>query len=533
MGVLCCRVHYFLLLVVVVVVVASLKPSPVYDIGIVGAGIGGLCAGALLSKYGKKVVVCESHDVVGGCAHAFRRGKYVLDSGPSLWAGCSVPSTNPLRQVMDAVGCEVEWTTYDGWGMHEVATGRRWRMTTGETDPEIRALLRRIDPIVDAAMACPPMALRLDPLGFAATALVPYLLPAVAMASARFGAFVPEVLTGPASRLGEGVWLDYLSFAISGYPADRTVGAALAYTLGDLYHENAYLDYPVGGSGAVAEALADKIVELGGEVRLGTHVDEIIVEGGRATGFRLGDHSVVRASTVISNADAWTTAALVGKDREWQGRMDATPEAPSFVHLWVGFDGVRIPDDLDVHHSVFNLEYSSALIDAPENMHIISIPSLFDRSLSPPGKHVAHVYAAANEPYDAWVGLSASEYAAKKEKAAEPLWTALEQVVPDVRKRAELVVVGTPLAHARFNRRYRGSYGPAFGHFQDGRTPYPNLFTVGDSNFPGIGVPAAAASAILVANSLVPVRDHARLLDVMRRNGTLCAGKSPHHAIEQ
>ena len=48
-----------------------------------------------------------------------------------------------------------------------------------------RALLKGSEPVVDAAMACPPMALRADPLGFVQTALVPYLLPAIFKASAE------------------------------------------------------------------------------------------------------------------------------------------------------------------------------------------------------------------------------------------------------------------------------------------------------------------------------------------------------------
>jgi predicted NAD/FAD-binding protein len=44
------------------------------DIAIVGAGIGGLSAGAILNTlYGKKVGIFESHYLAGGCAHAFER----------------------------------------------------------------------------------------------------------------------------------------------------------------------------------------------------------------------------------------------------------------------------------------------------------------------------------------------------------------------------------------------------------------------------------------------------------------------------
>ena len=65
----------------------------------------------------------------GGVAHSFSRKSsnvatgdgedrpFVFDSGPSLLSGMSDMGTNPLRQVMDAVGVagEVEWVTYDGW----------------------------------------------------------------------------------------------------------------------------------------------------------------------------------------------------------------------------------------------------------------------------------------------------------------------------------------------------------------------------------------------------------------------------------
>ena len=64
-----------------------------------------------------------------------------------------------------------------------------------------RALLKGSEPVVDAAMACPPMALRADPLGFVQTALVPYLLPAIFKASLKAKAFIPDLLTGASSQL--------------------------------------------------------------------------------------------------------------------------------------------------------------------------------------------------------------------------------------------------------------------------------------------------------------------------------------------
>ena len=44
------------------------------DVIVIGSGIGGLTAGALLARYGKRVLVCESHAIAGGAAHSFFQG---------------------------------------------------------------------------------------------------------------------------------------------------------------------------------------------------------------------------------------------------------------------------------------------------------------------------------------------------------------------------------------------------------------------------------------------------------------------------
>lgn len=50
------------------------------------------------------------------------------------------------------------------------------------------------------------------------------------------------------------------------------------------------------------------------------------------------------------------------------------------------------------------------------------------------------------------------------------LWAGVEKIIPDIRKRAEVTMVGTPLTHERFLRRHRGSYGPAI---QAGKGLFP------------------------------------------------------------
>ena len=111
------------------------------DVVVVGAGIGGLSCAAISAKYGLKTLCVEAHSTPGGCAHSFSRYSsasksvpFRFDSGPSLITGLSSKSTNPLRQVLDAIGTEdeIKWHNYDGWVVHDYADGKALKLTTGD-----------------------------------------------------------------------------------------------------------------------------------------------------------------------------------------------------------------------------------------------------------------------------------------------------------------------------------------------------------------------------------------------------------------
>lgn len=154
---------------------------------------------------------------------------------------------------------------------------------------------------------------------------------------------------------------------------------------------------------------------------------------------------------------------------------------------------------------------------------MISIPTVWDRSLAPANCHTVHAYTL--EPYDGWSYGSDREtrnhYEAKKRDRVQVLYRALERVIPDIRDRVELESIGTPLTHARFLRRYKGTYGPAIaagkGSFPGCKTAIRGLYRVGDSTMPGIGVPAVAASGLLCANSLVPPHQTDALMQQLRQ----------------
>jgi carotene isomerase len=503
------------------------------DVVVIGSGIGGLSCAALLARYGLDVIVCESHSIPGGAAHSFDRNGFKFDSGPSLYSGLSYsPSANPLKHVLDAIEEQIPCVPYDTWGCclpegnFDTSVGDDQfcdvlAKLRGQTAvKEWRELQRIMKPLSAAAIALPPAALRLD-LGAFFTAgkfiasFLPHGLNAIKL-TGSFSSIMDSVIRDPFIRN----WLDLLCFLLSGLPADGTIAAEVAFMFADWYRPGVKLDYPVGGSGALVDALVRGLKKYGGQLLLNAHVKKVLIDRNRAVGVTLSNGKEIRAKqAVVSNSSVWDTLKLLPDSpslQRYRDRRKNTPECDSFMHLHLGIDAHGIREDLACHYIVVN-DWNLG-ISAPQNVIVVSIPSVLDPSLAPTGKQVIHVYTPGNEPYHLWQDLDrrSEKYARQKQERTEVMWQALERIIPDIRSRCEVTLVGTPLTHERFLRRHRGSYGPAIQAgkqlFPGATTPLPGLFCCGDSTFPGIGLPAVAASGTIAANTLVSVEKHLDLL---------------------
>ena len=229
-----------------------------------------------------------------------------------------------------------------------------------------------------------------------------------------------------------------------------------------------------------------------------------------------------------------------------------TPLLLSFVHLHAGFDaaggaasGIGGTESGEEEVGMHHLRVESwgggggggRGIDAEQNVSLVSIASVADPALAPPGKHTLHAYYPATEPYEPWEellrqierdggmskGNNRAKYEEFKEFRAAKLIAAAEEAVPGLRERSEIFLIGGPLTHERYLNRAKGSYGPAWvagKGFPSAKGPAkgkdnipPGLFFVGDFVFPGVGVPAVAASGATAASSIVSAGEHWRLLN--------------------
>ncbi|GBG70416.1 hypothetical protein CBR_g6542 [Chara braunii] len=520
------------------------------DVVVIGSGIGGLCCGALLAHYGEDVVICESAAIPGGAAHSFERNGYFFDSGPSLFSGLSSRGmqANPLAQVLDAIGEPIESIKYDGWMVYLPEGDFMTRLGPDNFKQillqicgpkgisEWETLQAAVSPLAKSTMALPPAAIRGD-AGVAITGFARYagsMLQIIAEGGPAAILGYPRLL-GPFSDFVSSVgvsenfvlnWIDLLCFLLSGLKADATLAAEVIYIFNEWYRPGCALEYPKGGTGAIIEALVRGLEKHGGRLALRTHVDQILVEGGRAVGVKLrGGRTLKARKAVVSNTSIWDLMKLLPKGalpREDMERGLRTPQLDSFMHLHLGVDAKYVHDNLEIHHTIVN--NWDIGIDAPQNVVLISVPTVLDASLAPPGKHLVHAYVPATEPYVIWEGLDrqSAEYKALKEERSEVLWKAVERALgPKFRRDlVEFSLVGSPLTHERFLRRDRGTYGPGIRAgkeiFPGPTTALPGLLCCGDSTFPGIGVPAVAASGFSAANTLAPLWKHWQLLDAIK-----------------
>lgn len=412
-----------------------------YDVAVVGAGLGGLSAAALLARAGKRVLVVERADAPGGFAHAFRRGEYTFD--PAIHATGEVEFiTNMLAYL--GVEDRVDLLPVDA--LFGVIFPDDFRLTLPFGVENVIESISAHFP-EEAAGIAEFFALREQIFHEASQLPHAVGLGDLDAAAARFPTFFRYrglTLQGAAEIHLRDPQLRALVSAVWPYvgsPPSRCGFLFYTQLLGSLISGTVYSR---GSFQSLVDAFVSVVESEGGALELGREVDGIHVDGGVVRGISVAGEEV-SARIVVSNADATRTMkTLVGDEH--------LPRAyvRKFDRLQPGLSGFSIytSTTLDLRalgatHETFVFRhwdhdetYGDIVAGRPGGMWV-SIPSLVDPSLAPDGEHTVIMTSLAR--YDA------HDWPAESERLADLLLDELDQCFPGFRESATIRETATPL----------------------------------------------------------------------------------------
>jgi phytoene dehydrogenase-like protein len=281
---------------------------------VVGAGHNGLVAAIMLADAGWDVLVLEEQPRAGGAVFSDRslHPEYVTD-----WFSAFYPlgGASPVLARLDLERCGLEWSHAPAVLAHVLpddrcvvqyrdlertaasldefadGDGEVWRRLTAEfeqiREPLLRALFSPFPPVR------------------AAGSLVRELGVADLLRFARFA--VQSVRAAVTERFaGEGAALLLAGNAMHSDLAPEAAASALYGWLLGMLGQTVGFPVPVGGSGALVDALVTRLSAAGGELRLGTAVREFDVSDGKVRAVRTADGERIEAPTVIADVSAPT-----------------------------------------------------------------------------------------------------------------------------------------------------------------------------------------------------------------------------------
>ncbi|MGA8892352.1 MAG: NAD(P)/FAD-dependent oxidoreductase [Anaeromyxobacteraceae bacterium] len=510
-----------------------------WDAVVVGGGHNGLVTAAYLGRAGRKVLVLEARDRVGGAAvteetwPGFRisTAAYVVSLfRPEIVRdlelerhGYALLPRNPSSFTPFPDGRSLLMGPDPELNRREVS---KFSPRDAARLPAYEAMLERI------ARAIEPTLLETPPDPFSGRVGDLLRLARTGWRFLKLGKDGPravEVLTAPARHIldrwfeSDEVKATLATDAIIGAMASpSTPGTAYVlfhHVMGECNGARGVWGYVQGGMGRLSEALATAARARGVEIRTGARVARVTVAGGRATGVVLEGGEEIAARRVISNADATVTLlGLVGEAHLPDGIAEAVraidyssaslkvnlalSELPSFTALPGHAPGPQHRGTIHVCPSLDYIEraFDDARAGRPSASPVLecTIPSVVDPSVAPPGKHVMQIFVQY-APYR----LAEGTWDARKEAFGDRCVEILETYAPGFARSVLHREVLTPVdIERRFGLTGGNIFQGAMGLHQLAfmrplpgwaayRTPVRDLWMCGAATHPGGGVMGA------------------------------------------
>jgi len=521
-----------------------------YDAIVVGAGHNGLTHAAYLAKAGRRVLVLEQRDLVGGAAiteelrpeFKFTTFSYALSLlRPEIIAELDLVSHGFMPLYMRSHFAPMDNGDYlllgpdAGVNRQEIARHSKADvdgMERFEHDTlRVRQFLR---PLFDHA---PPNLFSKDP---ADADQVAWLLRHLGGADAKLIHDCVRLITGSIADFVD----DYLEsqilkaticsagcVGIKLGPMSPGTGLNWLYlAMGEHDGVSGSWSFHKGGNGGFTQVLARAATAFGAEIRLNSPVDRLITEHGQAVGVALRDGTEFRAPVVVSSLDPRRTFLQLADPRELPADLVETIQRFRFqgVASKVNFalDGLprypalsgRTDQYLGFINVAPTVEYMERAYDAAkygwysEHPYLdASIQSMIDPDMAPSGKHVMSCFVMYT-PHQ----LKGATWPAERERMADRVQATLQRffpgfdelvlqrevVTPDIIEERTGLSEGNIYAGEFFPHQMY-VFRPAPG-YSDYRTPIRGYYQCGSGTHPGgcvIGAPGRLASMQVLADT--------------------------------
>ena len=482
-----------------------------------GAGFGGLSAAIRLQAQGHEVTIVEALDRPGGRAYVFEQDGFTFDAGPTI-----ITAPWLLDDLFAAAGRRreehVELVPLDPFYNVRFDDGSVFRYN-GDPDA-VRDEIRRFDArdvagyerFVEESRRVFDAGFPLIDRPFLRARDMLRVLPDLARlrADRSVARIVERHIRDPRLRQV----FSFHPLLVGGNPFDTTSIYALIHHLEQRWG----VWFVSGGTGALVRALADLFVEIGGELRLGTAVEEIAVDvpRRRATGVRLAGGATLRADAVVSNADAASTYLRLVPGAARRHNTDARLRGLDYsMSLFVIYFGTRRRYEHMAHHEILMGPRYRGLLDdvfkrkrlADDFSLYLHRPTATDPSLAPPG-------------CDAWYALSPVPHLGGDVDWAEAAPRYRDAIMGELERRhlpglSDAVVTERIVDPRYFEGTLASHLGSAFSVaptlFQSAwMRPHnrsedvENLYLAGAGTHPGAGLPGVISSGKIVADLIGP-----------------------------
>ena len=479
---------------------------------VIGAGLAGLAAACHLTGRGFDVTVVERESVPGGRAGQFSRDGFTFDTGPTV-----LTMRNLVADALAAVEADIDTCL----PMRRLDPAYRARFDDGSTIHirHGRAAMRR-----EIAATCNPAdAAAFDGFVDWLTELyeieVPHFIArnfdspldllANPLAAARL------IKLGGFGRLGAAVRRRFDDprlhrlFSFQAMYAGLAPDEALA-----IYAVITYMDsiegvwFPDGGMHAVPTAMAAAVEKAGATLRYGATVTEILRRSDNAgvAGVVLDDGDQVMADAVVCTLDLPVAYERLLPDLRPPRAVRKGSYSPSAVVWHVGVRGVPGPE-IGHHNIHFGRQWAEAF-DAllkrgelmPEPSRLVTVPSLDDPSLAPPGCSTLFVLepvpnlSGGRIDWTRETGPMRDRLHAFLVQEGYPADVVTEEIVTPLDWERQGMAAGTPFALAHTFAQ-TGPFRPP-----NVERKVPGLTFAGSGTVPGVGVPMVLISGQLAAD---------------------------------